>query len=243
MISYVLVNESTQTDPALGGELTPAILDLIANACAEQLNGEFSRAWGGGYAVRGDKLESVHAGEVAVLIQDNLPAAPGAEGYHGRSDVGAETVFISRVGSTSLTQGVDALSVVISHELLEGSADPAANRWADRGNGQEEALETCDRVQDRWYSSSNGVAVSDFLLQAAFDPGAPRPYSHLDSLAYNTGATPTMTDGGYALVRSVASDEHQATPGHPKRLGVVSEAKAARHRHPSSRAYRRGLRA
>ena len=242
MISYVIVNESTQSDPALGGELTAPVLDMIAEACAEQLNGPFTSAWGGGYAVRADKLSGVMPGEVVVLIEDSL-SVPGAEGYHDRSDVGAATVFISRVGSTSLTVGVDALSVVISHELLEASADPGANRWADRGNGVEEAIECSDRVQDCWYAAGNSVSVSDFLLPSAFDPGAPRPYSHLDSLGTNLGATPTMTLGGYALVRSVGADEHQATPGHPRTLGHVGEAKALRHKHPSSRAYRRGLRA
>jgi hypothetical protein len=237
VISYVLVNESTRTDPELGGELTPSILDSIATALLWQLSGDFAQEWGGGYAVRADIAANVQAGEIIVHIQDAL-SVPDAAGYHDDSATGLAEVFISRVGSISLTEGAESLSVTLSHELCEASANPAANRWADRGDGNEECLEACDRVEDRFYASPNGVSVSDFLRQSAFDPGAKGPYSRLDSLP-NALA---MTVGGYALVRSVASDEHQATPCKPRIVGNPRAARVAKLYHPSSRAYRSGLR-
>ena len=97
----------------------------------------------------------------------------------------------------------------------------------------EEALEVCDRVQDICYAGFAGVSVSDFLLPSAFDPGAKGPYSFRNSLE----AGDTMTEGGYALVRSTANDERQVTTH-----GQLSEARLNKARHPSSRAYRRGAR-
>lgn len=237
MRSYILVNESTLTDDSVGGELTSAVLDAIVAATLWQLNGDFARAWGGAYAVRHGALSDALPNEIVVHIQDALSVA-NAAGYHDKTDSGGAEIFIAREGSISLTYGGESLSVTISHELCEDAADPAANRWVDQGQGIEEALEACDRVEDRFYQAPNGVCVSDFLLSSAFDPGASRPYSQLDSLEHGTD----MTAGGYQLVRTVATDEHQATPGHALLVGSPRAARLAKCAHVSSRAYRRGVR-
>ena len=231
MMKYVLVNESTLADWGHGGELTREILVRIATVCSMQLNGPFSQAWGGGYAVRValDK-DDVQPEETAVWITDSLNV-PGACGYHDRLPNGSPVVYISREFATDLTSGAAALSVTISHELLEGAADPATNRWVDLGNNLEEALEVSDRVQDTTYQSI-GISLSDFLLPSAFDPGAKGPYSYCNALSAPTA----MTSGGYALVRSTVDNEHQVTTN-----GTVPPAKADKAHHPSSRLYKRGL--
>lgn len=237
MISFVLVNEGTVEDEAFGGPLTPEILQTIADACLAQLNGEFSKAWGGGYAVRIDTRGNVREGECPVIIQDKLDV-PAAAGYHDLDTSGAPAAYIARTCASSLTKGSGSLSVTISHELLEAAGDPCANRWVDRGDGTEEAIEVADRVEDVAYEAPNGVAVSDFLLPSAFDPLAERPFSFRDSIAHPFDMTP----GGYALVRSVGTDEHQATPGHARLVGNPPARRASKAHHPSSRVYRRGVR-
>jgi hypothetical protein len=174
---FVLVNESTTSAASLGGLLTPDVLQDIAVAISWQLNGDVAAEWGGvgTYSLRVGKNDGsdVQASEIAIWIKDALPDAPGAAGYHDRLPNGAPVVYIGRDGSNSLTRGVNALSVTISHECCEAAGDPPANFWADRGDGNEEALELCDRVEDTTYPAPNGVALSNFLLRASFDPGAP----------------------------------------------------------------------
>ncbi|HLK88367.1 MAG TPA: hypothetical protein VKZ18_00655 [Polyangia bacterium] len=246
---FVLVNESQSTAANQGGTLTPAILQDIAVAVSWQLNGDVAAEWGGtgSYSLRVGQTNGsdVQPTEVAIWIKDALPDAPGAAGYHDRLGNGASVVYIGRDGSDSLTQGANALSVTISHECCEAAGDPPANFWADRGDGNEEALELCDRVEDTSYAAPNGVTVSNFLLRAAFDPGAPSPYDKLGALKDRTGMTP----GGYVILRTASSDEHQQTPGggasakhRVSILGNIRKQKLSKKKNPTSRTYKRGVR-
>jgi hypothetical protein len=193
-LQFVLVNESTLTDDAHGGALTEETLISIAAACQGQMNQDVSPEWGIGATVRVGKTDGsdVGAQEIACWIKDSLPDVPGAVGYHDRLENGAAVVYFAREDCPSLTSGGESLSVCISHEIAETIGDPGANRWADvAGDGSEKALELCDQVQNTFYTASNGVAVSNFLLQASFDPGAPGPYDKLGVLKaqddYNSG--------------------------------------------------------
>ena len=248
MTQFVLINESSTQDAARGGALTLDILQNIAVAVSWQLNGDVAAEWGGTgtYSVRvGKDAHDLAPGEVAIWIKDSLPEAPGAAGYHDRGADGASDVYIGRDGSNSLTTGSSALSVTISHEACETVGDPPANFWADRGDGNEEALELCDRVEDQIYAAPNGVAVSDFLLRAAFDPGARGPYDKLGVLKSATGLTP----GGYVILRTASTDEHQVTPAkrqpqRPYRVfaeGKVRPEKIAKKKSFTSRTYKRGV--
>jgi hypothetical protein len=252
VMRFVLVNESTTSASNLGGALTPDVLQNIAVAVSWQLNGDVAAEWGGTgtYSARVGKNDGsdVQANEVAIWIKDALPDAPGAAGYHDRLANGAAVVYIGRDGSNSLTQGSNALSVTISHECCEAAGDPPANFWADRGDGNEEALELCDRVEDTTYQAPNGVAVSNFLLRASFDPGAPAPYDKLHVLTDRAGMTP----GGYVILRTASTDEHQQTPsgklaakdsGHRVRIeGHIRPEKLSKKKNPTSRTYHRGVR-
>jgi hypothetical protein len=249
---FVLVNESTVSDSKSGGSLTPDVLQSIAVAVSWQLNGDVAAEWGGagGFGVRLGKNDGsdVAATEVAIWIKNALPDAPGAAGYHDRLPNGASVVYIGRDGSNSLISGSSALSVTISHECCEAAGDAPANFWADRGDGNEEALELCDRVEDTNYAAPNGVAVSNFLLRAAFDPGAPAPYDKLHVLTDRVGMTP----GGYVILRTASTDEHDATPtgqaqARTRTRGVfiqgrVRPEKISKKKNPSSRTFRRGVR-
>jgi len=248
---FALVNESQSVAPGQGGVLTPAILQDIAVAVSWQLNGDVAAEWGGAatYSVRVGQPDGsdVQPTEVAIWIKDALPEAPGAAGYHDRLANGAAVVYIGRDGSDSLTKGANALSVTISHECCEAAGDPPAAFWADRGDGNEEALELCDRVEDTNYGAPNGVAVSNFLLRAAFDPGAPAPYDKLGVLKERTGMTP----GGYVILRTASADEHQQTPngkaareaGHRVAIqGTIRRGKISKKKNPTSRTYKRGVR-
>jgi hypothetical protein len=250
---FVLVNESTSTSASQGGALAPDVLQDIAVAASWQLNGDVAAEWGGAgtYSLRVGKPDGsdVQPTEIAIWIKDALPDAPGAAGYHDRLDNGAAVVYIGRDGSNTLTQGANALSVTISHECCEAAGDPPANFWADRGDGNEEALELCDRVEDTSYAAPNGVTVSNFLLRAAFDPGAGGPYDKLGVLKDRTAMTP----GGYVILRTASSDEHQETPGATAAAGrrvayrvsiqgTIRKVKLAKKKNPSSRTYKRGVR-
>jgi hypothetical protein len=250
-VQFVLVNESTSAAANQGGALTPSILQDIAVAVSWQLNGDVAAEWGGNgtYSLRVGQPDGGDVGqtEVAIWIKDALPDAPGAAGYHDRLGNGAAVVYIGRDGSDSLTKGANALSVTISHECCEAAGDPPAAFWADRGDGNEEALELCDRVEDTSYAAPNGVTVSNFLLRAAFDPGAPAPYDKLGVLKDRAGMTP----GGYVILRTASSDEHQQRPSgkaageaqHRVSIqGNIRKGKISKKKNPTSRTYRRGVR-
>jgi hypothetical protein len=252
-MKFVLVNESTSTASNQGGALTPVVLQDIAVAVSWQLNGDVAAEWGGAgtYSLRVGQPNGsdVQPTEVAIWIKDALPDAPGAAGYHDRLANGASVVYIGRDGSDSLVQGANALSVTISHECCEAVGDPPANFWADRGDGNEEALELCDRVEDTSYPALNGVTVSNFLLRAAFDPGASAPFDKLGVLRDRTAMTP----GGYVILRTASSDEHQQTPSgkaatarnnmHRVSIqGNIRKERISKKKNPTSRTYRRGVR-
>lgn len=238
-LSFVLVNQSTTTDPALGGALDDATLDQIASSVEMQLNRDASPEWGGSYHVRRDVAANVQPTECGIFIKDSLPEAPGAAGYHATLANGAPVEYIGRDGSNSLTLGGQALSVTISHECLEVLGDRAANVWADNGQGTEFAQELCDAVESYSYMVG-GVAVSDFVLRAFFTPGAPGPYSYMQGAGLDAGPpgpfqTASASGGDYQLERTIDENGVQqvtakGTPKNPTRT-----------KHFVSRASRRGL--
>jgi hypothetical protein len=213
--AFVLCDQSTLTDDAHGGPLTSEVLVSIAAAVTAQMNDEVAEEWGCSVTFRVGAADAsdVKPNEIACLIKDSLPEAPGAAAYHDRLANGAPVAYFAREDYTSHTQGTSSLSVDISHECIETIGDPGANRWADiLGDGSEKALELCDQVQNTIYSV-NGVSVSNFLLNSAFDPGANAPWDHM-------GVMKSQDDysSGYEIVRVVdqqASQEQALKPLQP----------------------------
>jgi hypothetical protein len=222
--TFVLINENA------GADVTQAVLDEIAEAVNAALQGEFKDAWGYDYLCRaGTDLASVGPNEKAVRIQADS-TVQGAAGFH---DDGSIQVF--RDGLPSLTSGAFALSVVISHEIFETAGDLAANRWADDGGGTEYALELCDAVEAYSYKGWNGVALSDFLLPAFFDPTGEAPYSHAQ-YAPAPFTTAPASGADYQIVRRVSESGAQQVTAIQ---GSIPESRKNAKIHPSSRTSRR----
>ena len=239
---FVFVDQSTLQDAAHGGPLTTEILTTIGSAVAKQMNCEVHAEWGCSVAgpvsfrVGSADGKDVQADEIGLFILDSLPAAPGAAAYHDRLSNGAPVGYFAREDYTSHTSGSSSLSVDVSHECIETCGDPGANRWADLASGtQDAALELCDPVQNVIYEV-DGIAVSDFVLQSYFDPGAAGPFDHL-------GKCPAGGDysGGYLIVRTEdqASTDEQPGKRGAKILGSPRATQKAAH--ASSRRSRRTL--
>jgi hypothetical protein len=237
--AFVLCDQSTLTDDAHGGPLTSEVLISIAAAVTAQMNDEVAEEWGCSVTFRVGAADAsdVKPNEIACLIKDSLPEAPGAAAYHDRLANGAPVAYFAREDYNSHTQGTSSLSVDISHECIETIGDPGANRWADiLGDGSEKALELCDQVQNTIYSV-NGVSVSNFLLNSAFDPGASAPWDHM-------GVMKSQDDysSGYEIVRVV---DQQASQEQAKPYKLIVHCGKMRpkqkQRHHASRTRRRGV--
>jgi hypothetical protein len=249
---FVLLDKTT-TPPSYGA-VTPDVLQLIATALEAQATDDFCPEYGGSVVVRvGASPTDIASGEVAVNIVDDLSAiAPGAAAYHDDEsgmpviNVAADE-FDSFVGPSSMP-----MSTGISHEMLETLGDAGANRWADRPDGSEEALEECDRLQGTDYQktltteNADGstsvvtVQVANFLLPSAWIPGAAGPWDFGVVLQNQYDVTP----GGYVITRKQGAGSYMATQ--PPRVGFSGEhvgmsgKTLERKRHPSSRTSRRG---
>jgi hypothetical protein len=253
---FVLVNQSTTTDPQFGGALTTPILQQIADVLGSYANDDVASAWGGSYAVRVGMSDGsdLAPGEAPCYIVDSLTNVPGAAAYHDRQADGTPIIYAARDEFTDLLSGSMALSAGFAHEIAEVIGDVGANRWADRLDGSEEALELCDRLQGTDYSkvapSGATAMVANFLFPNAFDPGSQGPYDFGHALTAQTDQTP----GGYVILRqqgqAVSSNEKGEIIIAPTRKvvaigGGVTAASAktlARKKHPVSRTYRRGVR-
>jgi hypothetical protein len=237
-VRFVLIDESTSVGNAsqFGGPIASSVLAQIADVLDIYLNRDVATHWGGAYGVRaGSSKTDIVAREIVCALLDSLPAAPGAVAYHDRDGNEAPVVFLARTQCSSLTTGADSVSSALSHELAETAGDPACNLWADDNGGFEWCRELCDAVQE-WGYAINGIAVSDFLLPAFFNPGGPGPFNFGAGLgqAVLTSALSTAP-GGYQLRRASGGGETQVT-------GMIPAHRAAKKAHWSSRTYRRGAR-
>lgn len=204
-----------------------AVLAPIAAAIQDQLLNDLSPEWGGDHDVAAvDNAASLPVGYIECIVFDHSDQQ-GALGYHSRTPAGAPylRVFWEDILSDggTLTSGNISLSCCLSHEICETTVDPPANRYADRGDGKEEALEACDRVEDRSYAKSvpgygPTIAVSNFLRQAAFDPGASAPYDFLGELSFFD----QTADEGYCILRisgAVVTSDDRVHIENDKHLG------------------------
>lgn len=192
-------------------------------------------------------------GEYAVNIRAApLTEAPGAAAYHQVVD-GVPDIEVSVAAFEGMTTGQDPMSAGIDHEIKETLCDLGANQWATEADGTTaRACEACDEVQNALYAARNGVMLSNFLLRAAFIPGAPPPWDYL-------GVKTTAEDAsqGYAIVAQVVNEQevqaHAMGHGplgahvHQGRLvhlrgNALTDKQALRKASPYSRTFRRGVR-
>lgn len=166
------------------------------------------------------------------------PDQPGAAGYHTTDPSGNPYGKVFLDDAMTMTDGPEAASVIASHEGCEMRADPSANLLALRGDGATfDAFELCDAVEDTTYKASNGVEVSNFLLAAAFDPGAVGPFDYLKQLA----DAYAMTPGGYRTIgaASIAPDGSIKMLWKAVGPGLEDPKKKQRKMRQNSRAQRR----
>lgn len=172
-----------------------------------------------------------------VVILDDV-GKPGALGFH--DDV-AGLVF-GRVKAPSDPNDGSTLS----HEALELRGDPRCDVWLPMGDGREVARELCDPCEQDQYAiavtiggETRSILVSDFVLPAWFVPGAPGPYTYMDTVDQPFGLS--RNGGGYRLIR----DQHGVITsdfGRHDTFPKMFDRMAAKVADPMSRTYRRGLR-
>lgn len=171
-------------------------LDAITVAIEEQLHSLAGR-WG---SYVWSIVDDAKKAGFAIVLLDN-PDVANALGYH---DVGPDgkpyaRIFLDPIFSNggTWTSGSLSVSAVISHEVCELIGDPGANRWANAADGTLYALELCDAVESFSYNAKNGVALSDFLCPAFFNPFAPAG-SMFDEMRKLTAPFQTGA-GGYQI--------------------------------------------
>jgi hypothetical protein len=236
-VKFLLVDATTAVGQAaqFGGPASPEQRAAIAAALNVQMNRDVATWWGGSFSVRAGAATDLQPGDVACVLLDAMPNAPGDVAYHDVDGNEVPVVFLARTQCSSLTSGPDSVSSALSHELCEAAGDPFCNAWRDRGDGSEAAQELCDAVQEAGYTI-DGISVSDFLLPAFFAKGAPPPYDYLGTVGVGAVDAPVATmPGGAQLVRSGAD-------GATSVLGLLAARRAARKAHWSSRTFRRGAR-
>jgi hypothetical protein len=211
-----------------GADVTAEWITKCAAAIDSALQTHVKWHWGGNYHCRSGAVNAtIGPNEVKVSLQASSDVQ-GAAGYH---DDGG--IYCFRDGLPDLDSGAFAYSVVISHEIFETVGDPGANRWAQDATGTLYGLELCDACEGYFWLAPNGVALSDFVLPAFFDPSAGAPYSYT---AKPTAPLTTAPDNGsdYQITQTAGS-EAQVTADRPSPHGSRASAKA----HPSSRTSRR----
>lgn len=183
-------------------DINRPLLDEIAHALEFQLMAHYAPMWqSDGVQVRAftDPINLGDSSEACPLIIFDDADQSDALGYHsvdpyGRSFGKAFWSVLRGAGGT-LKDGALSLSVTLSHEVLEMVGNPYVNFWADTPDGDQEAIELCDRVQGDSYRVG-GVSVSDFLGPRAFRQG-PGPYNWLQTLKSPFEIRPN----GYAIRR------------------------------------------
>ncbi len=212
--------------------LTDIQVQAMVAACGKQLADHVAPAHG-----RVPALEFVPAGSkmtqggTPCYVTDD-PDVADALGYHDEDESGNPYIKVFagptlKNGGTALL-GKDAVSVTLSHELIELVGDAPANIWVDGPNGVDYAYELCDAVESDVYEI-DGVSVSNFLYEVFFDPRAQNG-ARFDYMG-TIGKPFTMTAGGYQITRAETAaiqqvfGRHDGQPAHDTtflaREGVV----------------------
>jgi hypothetical protein len=149
-----------------------------------------------------------------------------AAGYHAVDPDGRPYARVFTRG-VELDGSAEAISVILSHEVLEMRLDPNAATWVQDDQSQLWALEACDEVEGRAYTdTTTGTWLSDYLLPGFFTPRTAKSVvSRLDRMGILTAPYTVDDENGYAIVET-ASGEKQITA---KRLAHLShEARFAK---------------
>ena len=184
-VKWVLIDSTKGAATQDGSTLSPAVLVHIAEAVQDQVDQEFAAEWGAHVTIRvGANENDIQPGEWAYGFVGTLPDAPGASAYHDINGNGVPFALCAVTTCANLL-GPNGVSVDASHEILETAGDEGANQFANDGKGTLHAVEMCDAVEVQTYGKScmdgTVVQVSNWLLRAWFNPGAPGPYEYMSS--------------------------------------------------------------
>ncbi len=152
----------------------------------------------------------VKPGGIPCTISDT-PDVPGAAGYHDEGADGIPYIKVFTFDGGSALTGNQAVSVTLSHEIIELTVDAPANKWADTQDGSDRAYEACDAPEAQTYDI-DGVTVSNFVYQAFFDPKA-QPGEKVDHLGLITAPFMTPPDG-YQIARTEPGNVSQVFAAH-----------------------------
>jgi len=178
----------------LSSAVKESTLAAALPAIQKQVSTDFFSAWG-----TDARLVLVESGSAApsgawmIGVFDDSEQA-GALGYHDMTRDGRP---LGKVFAASVLREGGRWTVALSHELLEMLVDPNINLCAfDENNRRLYAYEICDPVEsDALAYEIDGVAVSDFVLPAWFEP------THLtgSNLAFKSRVTAPLQlqSGGY----------------------------------------------
>lgn len=235
---YSLVFVDLTTDATPDAMRPGTAFGRLIEALTEQLNRDYAAEYGEPtYEFRvACSPEDRQVGEIAINFRDTIPEAPGALAYHTVTN-GVPDIELGVDLFQTLTDGQESLSCGLSHELLEMLGDAGANLWSDRqdGSGEMDARELCDFVQNSSYQASNGVHLSNFVLEAFFIPGSSGPWDFLGRMQSQHDVS-----HGYGILASSPTTTSQI--GGKRILGVLQAEHAPRKKHAYCRAYRRGVR-
>jgi hypothetical protein len=253
--AFVFIDLTTDTTPA---NLKPGPwLTKIEQALAKEINGPWAASHGTSANFRtGSGPDDRTPSEIAIHLRDTIPEAPGALAYHavtnGVPDIEIGCDLFDTVVDGS--NGQEAMSSGIDHEIKELMLDAGANQWADLqdGSGMMRAHEACDTVQNTGHAGEHGVWLSNFLLASAFIPGAPAPWDYQGVMQsqddYSNGyeiqaGSPQdisqVSGNGIHEIKGLHAVGRRCTFA---RIGDMSEKTRKRKAHRWSRTYRRGVR-
>lgn len=169
-------------------KLDDATIAFAAAAVDAQLREDFLPAWLGvdytpvSFYANAKDLPTAEGIARLMIVKDEIDQ-PGALGYHAFADVPYSVI---------LAEG-EQTSVTISHEALEMTADPNADRWVKMPDGREVAVEVADPVEAMTYTKATTilgetrqVPVSAFVGPAWFQPSDPGAFQ--------------LSPGGYMIV-------------------------------------------
>lgn len=257
---FVLLDKSNGAKTTLGESLTPEKLTQAAELLTIYANRDVGSYWGipGGCIVRaGTSPTDIQVNEVPINIRATIDEAPNAIAYHTVNGVGIPDIEDGLTLSETIFNPGGALTAW-SHEIAETIGDPGTNEICTNAvQSQGFAKELCDPVEAFSYqittpSGASGY-LSDFVTPNYFIPTSAGPYSFMVAkglLAASAGPAAPLTcanagGGDYQVVMTSLSPETQVTAmalRHITAMGHPEARRLARKRHPTSRAYRLGLR-
>ncbi len=144
-------------------KISPAEVDLIADACNKQMQGEYFNIWGRRVMVDGyASAAEVPLGHYRVIIKDDI--GDGALGYH--TDENNQPVCYV------MAQSPDDTCVTCSHEILEAATDPFGNRFIPiilPVYGKVRCLVEIADPPESFAYADHGLPVSDFICPEWYD--------------------------------------------------------------------------